>query len=62
MKTHNAISKRFKVTKKGKILKRATGQDHFNARETGGTTRGKRRDVTQHPAYAKTIKKLVQQQ
>jgi ribosomal protein L35 len=62
MKTHNAISKRFKVTKGGKILKRAAGQDHYNARESGNTTRKKRRDKTQHPAFAKTIKKLVQQQ
>ena len=59
MKTHNAMSKRFKVTKKGKVLKRAAGQDHFNARESGNTTRGKRRDKQQHPAYAKTIKKLT---
>lgn len=62
MKTHNAISKRFKITKKGKILKRAAGQDHFNARETGTTTRNKRRDRTMHPAFAKSIKKLIQQQ
>ncbi len=62
MKTHNAIAKRFKVTKKGKILKRVAGQDHFNARESGKVTRAKRRDRQQHPAFAKTIKKLVQQQ
>jgi len=62
MKTHNAIAKRFKVTKKGKILKRAAGQDHFNARESGNVTRNKRRDRQQHPSFAKTIKKLVQQQ
>ena len=62
MKTHNAIAKRFKVTKRGKILKRAAGQDHFNARESGKTTRGKRRDKTQHPSFAKRIKKLTQQQ
>jgi ribosomal protein L35 len=56
------MAKRFKVTEKGKVLKRAAGQDHFNARESGNTTRGKRRDKTQHPAFAKTIKKLTQQQ
>lgn len=62
MKTHNAMAKRFKVTKKGKVLRRAAGQDHFNARDTGKNTRRKRRDKTQHPAFAKTIKKLTQQQ
>lgn len=62
MKTHNAMAKRFKVTKSGKVLRRAAGQDHFNARDTGKNTRRKRRDKTQHPAFAKTIKKLTQQQ
>jgi ribosomal protein L35 len=62
MKTHNAIAKRFKITKRGKVLKRAAGQDHFNARESGNTTRKKRRDKKQHESYAKTIKKLVQKQ
>ncbi len=62
MKTHKAMSKRFKVTKSGKILKRAAGQDHFNARDNGKNTRRKRRDIQQHPSFAKTIKKLTQQQ
>lgn len=62
MKTHKAIAKRFKVTRRGKILKRAAGQDHYNSREGGNTTRKKRRDKTQHPTFAKTIKKLTQQQ
>ncbi len=56
------MSKRYKVTKSGKILKRAAGQAHFNTRESGNTTRNKRRDKTQHPAFAKSIKKLTLQQ
>ncbi len=59
MKTHNAIAKRFKVTKTGKVLKRVAGQDHFNARESGKTTRNKRRDRTMSESYNKTIKKRV---
>jgi ribosomal protein L35 len=59
MKTHNAIAKRFKVTKTGKVLKRAAGQDHFNAREGGKTTRNKRRDRSMSECYTKTIKKRV---
>ncbi len=62
MKTHKAMTKRYKVTKSGKILKRKTGQAHFNSRESGNTTRNKRRDQEQHPAFAKTIKKLTLQQ
>ncbi|MFH1047766.1 MAG: 50S ribosomal protein L35 [Patescibacteria group bacterium] len=61
MKTHNAITKRFKVTKKGKVLKRAAGQDHFNSRESGKVTRNKRRDRTMSESYSKTIKQLTQQ-
>jgi len=61
MKTHKAVAKRFKITKKGKVLKRTAGQDHFNARETGKTMRNKRRDREMSASLTKTIKKLVQQ-
>ena len=33
IKTNKSYTKRLKVTKNGKILARATGQNHFNARE-----------------------------
>jgi ribosomal protein L35 len=32
-KTNKSFTKRLKVTKNGKILARATGQNHFNAKE-----------------------------
>lgn len=62
MKTHKAVAKRFKITKKGKVLKRAAGQDHFNTRESGKVTRNKRRDRRMSESLTRTIKKLVQQQ
>lgn len=34
MKTNKSFLKRLKVTKNGKILGRATGQNHFNAKES----------------------------
>jgi len=62
MKTHKATANRFKMIvkkKKGKkttqIIKRAEGQDHFNARETGKKKRNKRSDNTQSNAMRKTI-------
>jgi len=58
LKTHKAIAKRFvvKKSKKGtKILKRAEGQDHFNARESGKTKRNKRSDNTIDKSFNKTI-------
>jgi len=45
MKTHKATSKRYKLTKNKKIIKRTAGQNHFNARENGNTGRNKKSDV-----------------
>jgi len=61
MKTHKSISKRFKVTASGKVLKRKAGQDHFNSRESGKTVRNKRRDVQMSESFVKTIKRLTSQ-
>jgi len=44
-KTKKSISKRFKVTKTGKVIKRTAGQGHYNSRETGNVRRNKRSDV-----------------
>jgi ribosomal protein L35 len=35
MKTNKSYTKRLKVTKTGKILARAKGQNHFNAKVSG---------------------------
>lgn len=35
MKTNKSFTKRLRLTKKGKILSRAPGQNHFNARKNG---------------------------
>jgi len=43
LKTSQTVAKRFRVTKRGKVMKRTAGQDHFNARESGNVTRAKRR-------------------
>ena len=34
MKTNKSYTKRLKVTKKGKVLARIPGQNHFNAKES----------------------------
>lgn len=54
-KTHKATAKRITVTKRGTMLHRAAGQDHFNARESGVTTKRKRRDRVLSSAFRKTI-------
>jgi ribosomal protein L35 len=44
-KTHQATKKRFRITKNGKTIKVAGGQNHFNARESGKTGRNKKSDT-----------------
>ena len=59
LKTHKATKKRIRYTGTKKILRRSTGQDHFNSRETGTVTKRKRRDVAVHKAEHRIIKKLT---
>jgi len=55
MKTRKSVSKRFKVTSKGKVLKRAARQNHFNAREDSDGKRDKRKDTRIEGKTAKNI-------
>ncbi len=59
IKTRQAVAKRFKVTKNGKVIKRTAGQDHFNARESGNTKRQKRRDTSIAKVDCKNIKMMI---
>lgn len=58
LKTHKATAKRFK-NKKGKVMKRAAGQNHFNSKESGNKTRKKRRDKVLSPSLTRTVKTLI---
>lgn len=44
MKTNKSYTKRVRVTKKGKLVVRKKGQDHYNAQESGKTRMAKKRD------------------
>ena len=59
IKTKKAISKRFKITKKGKIVARTANQDHFNSRESGNKTRQKRQDKQITTGIKKAIKRQL---
>jgi len=59
MKTRKSIKKRFKITKTGKVLKRAIGQNHFNAKKSGKKRRKSRKWVKISKVEAKKIKKLL---
>ncbi len=58
-KTKKSVAKRVKVTKNGKLLVRKGGQNHFNARDTGNVTKGKRRDMTFSDANRRNLKALL---
>jgi len=59
IKTRKAIAKRFKITKKGKVVARTANQDHFNSRESGNKTRKKRRDKEMTSETSKAIKRQL---
>ncbi len=44
-KTRKAVSKKFTITKTGKVFRRYTKQNHGNSKETGSFRRKKRRDI-----------------
>ena len=59
LKTHKSVSKRVKLTKTGKLMKIKNGRDHFNARESGNTTRNKRRGLAVEPVFARSMLALM---
>lgn len=58
-KTRKSILKRFKFTKKGKILRRVCGQNHYRAKKTGKKIRQSRKWVPLSKSEAKIIKKYL---
>ncbi len=59
MKTRKSITKRFKITKNGKIMRRITGQNHFRAKKSGQAKRKRRKWILVSKPEAKKIKKLL---
>lgn len=43
MKTNKSFTKRLRTTKKGKIVARVPGHNHFNAKESGSGRQKRRR-------------------
>ena len=59
MKVRKSVLKRFKITKTGKILRRATGLDHYRAKKSGKRIRKSRKWVKVSKPEVKKIKKLI---
>jgi ribosomal protein L35 len=59
LKTHKALIKRIKISKGKKVSRRATGQNHYNSKDTGNETRNKRKDVRLFKADEKNVLKAL---
>jgi len=58
-KTKKALTKRLKITKNGKILRRATGQNHNRSKKTGEAKRKGRKWIELSKGEAKRLKKFL---
>ena len=59
MKTRKSVKKRFKVTRQGKVLRVAIGQDHFRSKKSGNKKRKMRKWVKVEGSLAKRVKELI---
>lgn len=58
-KTIKSITKRFKTTRKGKVIKVKDGQNHLNAKASGKKVRQKRNLINLSENSGRNIKKLI---
>ena len=54
-----ALLKRIKITGKGKMLRRQTRLNHFNARDSGQNTRRKRKESLIAKSDEKAVRQLL---
>ena len=59
MKTNKSFLKRVKVTKRGKLLVRKTGQNHFNSKENSSEKGAKGRNTEFHMTNKERSRFLV---
>ena len=59
LKTKKAVSKRFKVTASGKVMRRQAGISHLNAKQSGKQKREKRKWVRVSKAEEKKLKRFL---
>lgn len=59
LKTKKAAAKKVKVTGTGKILRRKTGQNHYNRKDTGKQGMEKRKDLRLFKADEKNMMRAL---
>lgn len=55
IKTKKSVIKKVKITKNKKVIRRSTGQNHYNSKEAGDVTRGKRKNKRMFKADEKNV-------
>jgi len=58
-KTKKSLTKRFRLTKTGKVMRKISGQDHLRSKKSGKQIRQKRKQVELSKPLAKKIKKYL---
>jgi large subunit ribosomal protein L35 len=58
-KTRKSVTKRFRVTRTGKVLRRRSFARHLNEKKSSSRKRALRRTVNTKKTYAKKIKKAL---
>lgn len=59
IKTKNIIAKRFKITKKGKVLRKQGFTRHLNTKKSSKKKRALRKTIPTQKSWAKKIKKIL---
>ncbi len=59
MKTHSGVKKRFKITRKGKVLHAQAGTAHLNEHKSSRRTRRLAGDAELSKSDAKKVRKLL---
>ncbi len=59
MKTRKSLTKRFKITKNGKVLRRASGQNHYKSKKSGKQVRESRKWIPASKPIAKKVRKSL---
>jgi len=59
MKTHKATAKRFKVTGRGKLLRRKQGRSHLRRKKSKRTLRSFRKDQPVSKADRRRVRRLL---
>ena len=59
MKTNKAISKRVKITARGKVMRRRPGAGHLKSRKSPSRIRRFRKGARMSPAFSKHAKRML---